>query len=245
MISITLPSVHPEALVRTLANLRACTNGSYEVIVVSPFEPPGGDNIIWIPEDKPKGPNVAHGYAAVLARGDYVLGWVDDHLLTPDWDKWTIRVFEGVETVGTPALLGLRHVLEDHVGTVFGHYYAYFPFVRRETVDRVGWLGVGEYQRGFADCDLGMRVWSAQGYCTWGSRCVLRCADDAKVLHDDEAGYEPEDLQKFLRRWRFRFGKGWPANVVRDFNIDVVPEQMMYRLKLGTLKFDTPAEMWG
>jgi hypothetical protein len=33
--------------------------------------------------------------------------------------------------------------------------------------------------------------------------------------------------------------------VVRDFNIDVVPEQMMYRLKLGTLKFDTPAEMWG
>lgn len=243
MISITLPSVHPEALERTLQNLRTVTEGEYEVIVVSPFEPPTGYDVIWFPEDEPRGPNIAHGLAIGLARGEYVLGWVDDHLLLGGWDTAAIELLQAAEAIGKPALLGLRHYHDDHVGTIFGHYYPYFPFARREDLKAVGWLGVGGYQRGFADCDLGLRVWGVGGYCAWGARSVVRCADDVKRLPDHEAGYEPEDLEKFLRRWRFRYGK-WPTAVVRDFNIDVVPEQLP-ALKDGTIRFDTPREMWG
>ncbi len=244
MISITLPSIHPEALGRTLANLRQTTLGQYEVIVVSPFAPPEGYGAVWIPESNPQGPNVAHGLAFDYASGEYVLGWVDDHLLTFGWDKHAVHLLKTAEGIMSLAMLGLRHSAEGHVGTVFGHYYPYFPFARRSALRDIGWLGVGKYQRGFADCDLGLRIWDAGGFCTWGHRCVQRCADDVKVLVDGEAGYEPNDLRTFLQRWLSTYGKGWSTNLIRDFNVDVVPEQLP-ALKHGTIQFSTPREMWG
>jgi hypothetical protein len=243
-ISITLPSVHPEALKRTLANLRAVTEGSYEVIVVSPFEPPGLDEVVWLPEDKACGPNIAHGFAFTLAQGEYILGWVDDHLLVEGWDTAAILNLRIAEAVDRPAMIGLRHRIENHVGTVFGHYYPYFPFARCSAMRNIGWLGVGQYRRGFADCDLGLRVWDKGGFCTWGRRCVLRCDDDVKVLPDGEAGYEPEDLEKFLKRWGHKF-PNWPTNMVRGFNIDIIPEQLSAVKIGGTVRFASPLEMSG
>lgn len=241
MISITLPSLYPDKLERALANLRETTRGVYEVIVVSPFEPEYSDEIVWI-EDLPRlGPNAAHERALRMTSGDFILSWVDDHLLAPAWDDAAVAELHALAIINPDAVLGLRHADTKHVGTVFGRYYPFFPFMRNYTARR-SWFD-GAYRRGFADCDLGLRVWARYGFCAWSGPLVTRCGDDVKRLTDSEAGYEPQDLELFLRRWGQSLGQGWPTNVVRDFNIDVIPEELRC-VRDGTINVKGPLELW-
>ncbi len=86
MISITLPSLYPDALGRALQNIRETARSPYEVIVVSPF-PIHDKDVTWIEETKSTGCNAAHMAAMSKVKGEFVTGWVDDHLYLDGWDE--------------------------------------------------------------------------------------------------------------------------------------------------------------
>src|ERR1700680_3068687 len=93
MISITLPSLYPDALTRTLHNIRDTTKQEHEIIVVSPFEPPIIGNVLWVKETSPAGCNAAHMTALGRVTGEFVTGWVDDHTYLGDWSDIVIEDF--------------------------------------------------------------------------------------------------------------------------------------------------------
>lgn len=217
--SITLPSLHPELLFRALRNIRQTTFGEYEVIVVSPFEV-SAPNVIWVREEEPKGCACAHARAAEHATGDFLLAFADDHILVDGWDiavaKDLIAFEKKLENkIGA---IGLRFANANVMGTVFGKYYPNFPFMRREVVLQVGWIG-NDYERGFGDCDLGMRIWDAGGWCEQSTRSlILIHADDARK---SGANYSNADLALFVHRWGDKYGRGWDITHLRGFNIDI------------------------
>jgi hypothetical protein len=241
MISITLPSLYPEALERALYNVNDATRGDYEVIVVSPFEPPMIGKVKWIKETRSTGCNAAHMAAMAAATGEFVTGWVDDHFYLDDWDEIALEEFHEREALfhskspGKPFELGLRHIDPTHVGTEFGMYYPYFPFMRVSSVKTVGWL-TDEYWTGFADSDLAMRVWDAGGRCEWTSQGLLmpHGDDQRKNMGDtlaanidvvDQAHCRPDDMSLFISKWAPKYGVGWDTSHLRGFNVDITPER--------------------
>jgi glycosyltransferase involved in cell wall biosynthesis len=240
MISITLPSLHPPALERALDNIRATVHDNVEIIVVSPYEPAlkfdRRVRVVWIKEGDSEGANAAHEAALRKTTGDFVLAWVDDHEFVPGWDEIALdnflaREFAFADRGGPPSpfCLGLRQAFTLRIGTVFGNYYPYFPLMRRRDAARGLWL-TGDYRVGFADCDLGMRVWSAGGRCEWSREPLVRVlADDARkmpVLSGGadwigEAHTTAADMALFLSRWANRYGAGYDVTSLRGFNVDV------------------------
>jgi hypothetical protein len=236
-LSITLPSLNRGLLKRAIENIADTTHCKYKIVVVSPLECESvamkpGCKLSWWRDDGTKGPNFAHQEAFKFIYSGYVLAWVEDHELMPGWD---VQAFSELaeadpfpsQIVKPPTLLGLRHADVDHVGTVFGRYYPYFPLMR---VDRVigigGWLK-GEYKRGFADCDLAMRVYAAGGEVKPTiARCVRSLPADSRKLGDllqGEVGSTQEDLDLFVKTWAPQFGDGYDLSHVRGFNRDIIP----------------------
>ena len=232
VISITLPSVYPDALRRALNNIEDATRHSYQVIVVSPFEPDRktmrGGEITWIHEEKQTGCNAAHMAAVRIAKGDFVTAWVDDHYYMDGWDTSAIANLLDREDLmgGKPFILGLRHLNPSHVGTEFGIYYPYFPFMRNITFQQIGWL-TDEYRIGFADSDLGLRAWSAGGRCEWSAEPLVfvHPDDQRKGSRQDGVMYHQRDMDLFVERWAPKYGSGWDTSNLRAFNVDVTPER--------------------
>lgn len=247
MISITLPSLYPEALSGALANLAETTRTPYEVIIVSPFEPQRGT--AWVADDAMRGCAYAHAAAAKVAHGDYLVPFADDHRFVPGWDEVAVEEFEyrsrDVTHSGAPFALGLRGHHSNHVGTNFGIYYPYFPMMRREHVEKVGWIG-GDYQHGFGDSDLAMRVWDAGGRCEWSEAGLLFPSPDDKRKGSDEghraeAAYTDKDLQTFLDRWAPKYGKGWTCQPgIDQFNVDLRPEHNGHLCEGNTIYANQP-----
>ena len=235
MISITLPSLYPAALTRTLNNIHDTTRSEHEIIVVSPFEPPIIGNVLWIKETSKLGANAAHMAAMEKVSGEFITGWVDDHLYLDGWDKLVLEDFLEREAVfhsrnlDKPFVLGLRHIEVSHVGTEFGIYYPYFPFMRTSTARTLGWF-TDEYQVGFADSDLAMRIWSAGGRCEWTSVGIVTFLDDEEEAQKQELTFGgahcmPNDMALFLAKWAPKYGAGWDTSYLRGFNIDITPER--------------------
>ncbi len=230
-ISITLPSLYPEAITRTLENLQSTTRNELEVIVVSPFKIDfnfhNGGRLIWIEDRKRDGCNSAHFEASKYITGDFIAGFADDHTFVDGWDEITIDNFmrRESETVKRPYLLGQRQIPGEahfgHIGTVFGIYYPYFPIMRTEDMHRIGgWLSA-EYKHGFGDPDLGLRVWAAGGLAEWSDIPVInviKTEDDAR--HNRLGQFIQNDMQRFIAKWKPHFGKDWDTSHVRGFNVD-------------------------
>jgi hypothetical protein len=221
MISITLPSIHPDALARTLTNLRDTTRNGYQVVVVSPFEPPNivsaKGSISWVTETRPLGCNAAHAAGLSKVERPYIMAWVDDHLLSDGWDTEALKDFQEGAKRGRPYLLGLRQIWPEQIGTVFGRFYPYFPIMQTANAKALGWFD-GSYRMDFADADLALRFYSAGGMVEWArNTCIIVHRDDERKNGRDF--YQP-DMQLFLSRWAPTFGKGWKITNLRDFNRD-------------------------
>ena len=236
MISLTLPSLHLDPLARTLCNLRDATRGPYQIIVVSPFEPPNivgrHSEIVWVKEQEPRGCNAAHCVGFAKASGEFIVSWVDDHLLCDGWDIEVLDDFQVRET-SKPYLLGLRQVYPEQIGTIFGLYYPYFPFMRRSTAEKLGWFQP-DYRTDFADCDVALRVWEDEGVVEWSERGLIAVHPDDQRKGGREVN--ASDMALFLSRWRKKFGASWHVANLRDFNIDVAlnqPEWVDTKVKLG------------
>ena len=235
MISMTLPSLHPNGLERTLSNVRDATCGSYQVVVVSPFEPPkivsAQGSITWVRESEPRGCNAGHASALQKVTGDFIMPWVDDHFLCDGWDVEVLADFADREH-RKPFILGLRQAVHQQIGTVFGRYYAYFPFMRAETARQFGWFNQN-YRMDFADCDLSLRVLAAGGAVEWSRYGLISIHRDDERKNGREFCKPDQDL--FLRQWKGVYGEGWRTSGLRDFNIDVAidqPENLDDRIEL-------------
>lgn len=240
-VSITLPSLYPESLYRTLNNLASATQMAVlEVIVVAPFRNEGWvfpkGKIIWVEDTKQDGCNSAHNLASLHATGDFMFAWADDHTFIDGWDTLAFENFyrreaifrstlPGFKTEG-PFILGLRQIqsgpdVGGRVGTIFGKYYPYFPLARMDDVKRVGGWFSAEYKHGWGDPDFALRVLEAGGMCEW--------ADDPSInvnIEEDQARHGPKtvqnaDVSRFLNKWTPKFGVNWPTDL-RGFNRDVL-----------------------
>jgi hypothetical protein len=271
VISITLPSIHLVALCRTLDNIQATTRGPCQVIVCMPntiqrSETWGNLGVTWVCDDERRGCAYAHHIAAQHATGEFIVPFADDHEFIDGWDevavdefcageiRWLSSLGHRWESQPPPFCLGLRGVHSGHVGTNFGVYYPYWPMMRVGDVRRVGWISP-DYERGFGDSDLAMRVWQAGGRCEWSEAGLLRpTPDDARKVAEDAASatvdaltpwldvenretlrewacrrpaaaYTDRDVFTFVARWAPVYGRGWPTRAIDDFNIDLRPEE--------------------
>ncbi len=230
-VSISFPSIYSDLVGRTLRNIRDAIRVPYEVIFVSPEPPPSdcSENVTWIeePHGTGTGCNAGHAAAWKYMTGDFVIPWVDDHLFCDGVMALAIPNYEKREAEfhrdhkDKPFVLGLRHIWPHHVGTQFGIYYAYFPIVRREYIERVGWYDPA-YRRGFADGDLALRIWAAGGRCEWSDNGLIQVD---MVADNRKAGvmFDQADMDLFVERWAPKYGEGWATGHIRDFNIDIEP----------------------
>jgi hypothetical protein len=222
-ISITLPSLHPTALMATLDNIGATTKThELEVLVCSPFniqrEIPCG-RVVWVKDRESSGNIAAHAAAAKEATGELITAFVDDHEYVDGWDVKAVTDFLAREAAcgGYKIFcLGLRQLWETpQVGTVFGIYYPYFPMMRRGDLNAIGgWFDDTKYKRGFGDADLGLRVWFAGGLCEWSEEQIITTVSGGPANHH-------EDEPRFLERWVPIHGTGWDTSHLRGWNIDV------------------------
>jgi hypothetical protein len=225
-VSITLPSIFPEACARAIKNIRETTLGDYEIVVVSPFDPgTESGRVLWLPDSKEKkGAAVCQHRAANAATGEIVAAFADDFLFTPGWDKMIVADFldrEKQAPADKPFVLGMRYNLCGFVGSLFGIYYANFPVMRRTVVKKHGWISP-DYRAGFGDGDLGMRTWAAGGRCEFSVDKVLIVTPD-----DQRKGgslFTDDDMKLFVKRWA-TFSKGWDVSHIRGFNMEICPEE--------------------
>lgn len=243
MISITLPSIYPDAAARALCNIRDATRGAYQVILVSPFKCPAGleQNVTWVHEKEAKGCAAAHARAVESAKGEYIVAFADDHQFVAGWDEIALS-----EQGDDPQLcLGLRDVDSGHVGTNFGIFYPYFPFTRTDFCREVGWIGA-DYRAGFGDSDLGMRVWSVGGRCEFSTAGLIRptLSDKRKSGEDrPKPTYTSDDLKLFVSRWAPEYGYGWVTDRIEDFNVDLRPADNAVLCYGNTIYYNDPVFM--
>lgn len=241
-ISITLPSIYPDALHQTIDIIRKMSKVDNEILVVSPFDPSPCDpwhSGVWIVESEPRGIAFAHARAAAFATGDFIIPFADDHRFVEGWDEIAISNFMRQERDQAFAL-GLRCSHSGHVGTEFGIYYPYFPMMRLEAMRKVGGWITGDYQRGFGDSDLAMRVWAAGGRCEWSDIGLLWPSPDDKRKPPGPA-YTEADMALFLSRWAPRYGGGWDTSRIELFNIDLDPGQNQDLVDGNTVFYNDPS----
>lgn len=227
MLTLTLPTIHPDACERTLRNIADTALSVVQVVVVSSFDPfplaPSGLYVTWVREEEPKGCNAGHAAALARVGGDFIMPWVDDHLMIErGWDLAITDDFVSrEENRHFPRYcLGVRQEA-GWVGTVFGIYYPYFPMLRTP-VAREGFWFDPAYRVGFGDVDLAMRIWHAGGRCEWSASRPIRVhADDGRK---GEQLTIADDTERFLKCWAPVYGIGWPTDDLRDFNVDVPPD---------------------
>jgi hypothetical protein len=157
--------------------------------------------------------------------GDVVFPLVDDITLLPGWAQDGLTTLTRHER-GRSYAVGIGQV-NRIVGTVFGIYYPFFPMVRRSVAEQVGGFYNPALKHHFTDSDFAFRVWSAGGACGWTG------ADYIERIRLDEAGAADlaarraaslgADMATFLDRWRPRYGQGWRADALSDFNLDIDP----------------------
>ena len=241
-ISISLPTIYERCAARTLRNIRDATRGTYEVVLVSPFPPPDDlkDNVVWIEEKVGTGGGCNAGHAAAwpYMRGEYAMAWVDDHFIVDCWDVLAVAGYERRAPKDGLFALGLRHIFPHHCGTLFGMYYPYFPLLRREHVEQVGWYD-NRYKKGFADSDLALRIWSAGGRCEWADQAIVvaHLADDNRK---EGVMFDQSDMDLAIERWAPKYGKGWDTSHLRGFNMDIEPGQFPQMCSGNTIMRNDP-----
>ena len=237
-VSITLPSLFPEQLAKTIDLIRARTPSvDLEIVVVSPFEVKG-PNIVWVREEQAQGNVPAHRAAFAHTTGDFVLALSDDTELAPGWDTIALQNFHARERGQPLFCLGLS-LRTRTVGTMFGIYYPFFPFARRSCFERIGYFA-GPYKAHFADGDIGLRIWAAGGRCEFSEKPLVTLHDPPGRETSHKGKTMDQDMAAFLALWAPKYGAGWKTNELRDFNLEIGPMEGMVFSRDHTIWFNDP-----
>lgn len=237
-LSITLPSLFPDDLARTLDILDRHTRAvDFEVVVVSPFEVQR-PRVVWVREDQPRGNAPAHAEAFRHATGDLVVAMSDDTVPVPGWDGVAVANFTARERGSDPFCLGLTPSSR-YVGTVFGIYYPFFPMARRAPLAALGYYAEA-YQAHFADADLALRIWSAGGRCEFSERPLI-ALDTNNVRAGTRKGKAmAADMATFVQRWTPKYGQGWDVSHLDGFLLDLNPLLQLTLARENTVYLNTP-----
>ena len=223
-ISISLPTLFPELLkgaCEAIYRAAAPQEFELEIVIVSPFEV-SGPGIVWVHEKEPRGNSAAHESAYKHSTGDYILALSDDHHLHPTALVNALRYYQSREKRFPIYSIGLHQGFS--VGTLFGIYYPYFPFMSRASIDRSGGWYLPKYAAHFSDGDLGLRVWEGGGRCEVCPDAELRSIsnrDTAAPESTHRSTARERDLKTFIERWGRIYGRGWNHRETRDFNLDL------------------------
>lgn len=241
-LSLTLPSLFPDALAITMKNIEATTRDvDYEVVVVSPFEV-SGPRIRWVPEGTPSGNCGAHRKAFDACTGDVVIALSDDVRLADGWAATYVRNFLEAERRNPQLCLGLR--AGNVLGTVFGIYYPYFPGARRSTFEAAGGYFSDQLRARFGDPDIALRIWTMGGRCEFTTKSLI-AFDERRSPEEDARTHKQSALERdmatFLATWEPVYGQGWDTSHLRGFNLDMPMAAYMVLGRDNTVHFNTPA----
>jgi len=219
-VSIILPSLRPKLAMQSLLAIERCSRGAdYEVIMVSPFEPPGS-HVTWIREAEARGNAAAHYQGYQAATGDYIVHLSDDVLPVPGWlDELTHRI-DKRERVHFPFVLGLQ-VARFQFSTVYGRYFANFLALSRRSAEAIGGTFSTDYVAHFADADISMRAWHTGGRCESSGRPLLYYVPLERffaISRHKQSSLE-RDCKTFVTKWGPSYGSGWGSRP-QDVNID-------------------------
>ncbi len=235
-VTLILPSIRPDLLqdcIRRMTETAGCDD--YEIVVVAPFEV-RGPRIRWLPEHTRRGVIAAHAEAYASTDSEYVVAMADYLVPHRNWLKNALSFIEERETDGRPLCAGLFLAANERgagacIGSVFGHYYPYFPAARRRSCEAVGGYFSPDYVAYFADPDLGLRFWANGGHCQLCWDSVLVASHKRAGISPQQAGltsFLGQDMARFVERWRPRFGPDWPVATMTDFNIDIPAQYIAF-----------------
>jgi hypothetical protein len=224
-LSIVLPTLFAELLPGAVDAAHAAAGDvPHEIVVVSPFDPARA-GLRWVPETRPRGSIGAANTGFAAARGDIVALVSDDTRLSPGALVDAIARLETLPggMVGFPRMVGGQA----YIGTVFGHYYAYYFALERATLERAGHFDEG-YRKHYADPDLAMKIWASGGRCEFlrGAAIVdVASRGGAGEAPDKALGSRAADFARFFGIWGGRFDPAWEseeAGINLDIALDLV-----------------------
>jgi GT2 family glycosyltransferase len=239
-VSIILPSVFPDDVAATIKSFHETTKTvDYEIVVVSPFEVKQ-PRVVWIAEKDPRGNVAANAEAFRHVTGDFVLACADDTIMRPGWDDFAMKNFHERERDHKYFSLGL-HQSTRVINTVFGIYFPIFPFVRRATLDALGFFS-DEYVAHFGDGDLALRIWDAGGRCEFSREPLVKHMN--LLYRNDNATKKWTSLERdrevFARKWAPKYGRGWDTSHLRGFNIDIDAAMQLVLVRDQSIWFNDP-----
>ena len=222
-ISISLPSLFPDLLRDTIQSIyRAAHQQPFEleIVVVSPFQI-SGPKILWVEEKEPQGNSAAHANAYARSSGDYILATSDDHHFHPEALANALAYYQSREARFPAFSIGIHQGFS--IGTLFGIYYPFFPFMSRSSIERAGGWYSRDFAAHFSDGDLGLRVWKNGGRCEVCLNSHIRSipARAAAPEAPHRSSSRVSDHEKFISLWKELYGRGWNYGDIRDFNLDV------------------------
>lgn len=182
----------------------------FEVIVACPSALGDHAGLLWAREEGRLGTGGAHSLAFSRSQGEYVVAMNDDtRIVVPEAFLGSIAEIRHREKTCFPTALGLRGVSRPVAGTAYGLYYPSFPAMSRESIDAAGGWYDPAFKTGWADVDLGMRVWLAGGECSLATQASIVMITEEAVGQDSRfsAGDPQLDFQTFCERYHGRLGR--------------------------------------
>lgn len=235
-VTVILPSVRPDLLTDCVQRMHATAGfDDFEVAVISPFEV-HGPRIRWFPEHTRRGVIAAHAEAYAGTDSECVVAMADYAVTHRNWLKNLLSFIDERETDSRPLCAGLFLATNERgmgacIGSVFGHYYPYFPAARRRSCEAVGGYFSTDYVAYFADPDFGLRFWANGGHCQLCWDSVLVASHKRAAIPPSQTGlvsFLPKDMALFIERWQRRFGPDWPVTNMTDFNIDIPAQNITF-----------------
>ncbi|MCM0020720.1 MAG: hypothetical protein NBV67_12050 [Tagaea sp.] len=219
-LSIVLPTLFAELLPGAVAAAHAAAGDvPHEIVVVAPFDP-AREDVRWVPETSPRGSIGAANTGFAAARGEVVALVSDDTRLSPGALVHAIARLESLPggMVGFPRTIGDQA----YIGTVFGHYYAYYFALERATLERAGRFDEA-YRKHYADPDLALKIWASGGRCEFLRETAIvdvPTRGGAGEAPDKALGSRAADFARFFGIWSGRFDPAW-ENEESGINLDL------------------------
>ena len=229
-VSVIIPTIKPEYASLMVNSVTANANyDDYEIVIVSPFELEGDERVRWIREPEASSGATTASIAGFERTDSEIVVGIGDYTLTKrNWLCNLVEFIEQREKGAFPFCAGLFWANSNPetppaVGTVFGHYYPYFYGMSRRSILAAGGYLLPEYPTAFGDCDLGLRVWELGGQCQlcWDSILISMWRKEMSAQRKANIGDHEGQMRTFIDRWKPVYGEGWPAETLRDFNIDI------------------------